>query len=303
MQDCDDSQPTGRPDDAHHLWRAMQATFVEYMRAVAALEYTRHLTDVSPGSTDDDWTLTQERLSEDRRDAFERYVEARFEYLDHHVDETNRRLRFPPSRPTHAMGETELESGPPRAGWILKAAVVALAILTGFSLVRVQRDGRGLAQTRNELRVIDSATPESPAIQTLASAAPAPPNQQVTGEESSPDQEQQPQTVPQTSRKPIAARRELAPKSRGQHSYSFSLSRSRQPRRVGPIEVAVQSVDVQRNSVRLSILYDSGKVGVQHLRLNQPVWIKAGPHRPPVQLVVDRIAQNGLHCHMVELHG
>ena len=83
----------------------------------------------------------------------------------------------------------------------------------------------------------------------------------------------------------------------------FSLSRSSQFKRVGPIKVSLKSVDMQRNSVDVSIVSESGKVKVQHLRLNQPVWIKRSYRGQPMELVVDRITANGVSGHLIEFHG
>jgi hypothetical protein len=83
----------------------------------------------------------------------------------------------------------------------------------------------------------------------------------------------------------------------------FSLSRSSQFKRVGPIKVSLKSVDMQRNSVDLSIVSESGKANVQHFRLNQPVLIERSYQEQPMELVVDRITVNGLSGHLIEFRG
>ena len=83
----------------------------------------------------------------------------------------------------------------------------------------------------------------------------------------------------------------------------FSLSRSSPFKRVGPIKMSLKSVDMQRNSVDVSIVLESGKVSLQRLRLNQPVRIKGSYRGQPMELVVDRINSDGLSGHLIEFHG
>ena len=67
--------------------------------------------------------------------------------------------------------------------------------------------------------------------------------------------------------------------------------------------MSIKSVDMQRNSVDLSIVSESGKVDVQHLKVNQPVLIKRSYQGQPMELVVDRITGNGLSGHLVAFRG
>jgi hypothetical protein len=100
------------------------------------------------------------------------------------------------------------------------------------------------------------------------------------------------------------AERSMKTASRGVAARGyFSLSHSSQFKQLGPIKVSLKSVDRQRNSVDVSIISESGKVDVQHLRLNQPVRIKRGSREQPMELVVDRITAKGVSGHLIEFHG
>ena len=80
--------------------------------------------------------------------------------------------------------------------------------------------------------------------------------------------------------------------------FPFTLSPSRQFKRVGPIRVTVSAIDPKRESVKLSIVSDFGRLDLQQLKPNQPVWIPLGNRQRPLQFVVDRIGWTSLEGHL-----
>ena len=308
MPELEDPNGHVRRDEAHERWLAMQSSYAEYMRASEVFENSRALTldSADPGRCD----LT---LLDCRRDAFERYLEARMEYLERRYDEGYRREAAMVSRPTRETGGLRTVSRLASLKWpIIPVLVVGILGVTAFSFVRDQKHVRDLDSARDQLRAILSDTREELLSLALAkkldarestgrsavrqvehTAQPPAPAPQVDGRKPSGGTRWRrlPERIMKTTSRRVAAR-----------GY-FSLSRSSQFKRVGPIKVALKSVDMQRNSVDIAIVSGSGKVNVQRLRLNQPVRIKLGYRGQPMELVVDRITANGLSGHLIEFHG
>src|SRR5262249_43015042 len=154
---------------------------------------------------------------------------------------------------------------------------------TAFALVREQKHARALAAARDEIRVMQ--------IQSHAGL------QLVGNKESTPQQADQTSiredrgTVQGDARK-MPAPEQIAPAKpktsvkngrpvrgsrTGTRSYDrFSIVHFRRLQRIGPIEISVQSVDVNGKGVNLFIRSESGQVDVKHLSQNQPVWIRGG---------------------------
>ena len=82
--------------------------------------------------------------------------------------------------------------------------------------------------------------------------------------------------------------------------YSFSLEPSSQFQRVGPIQILLRSLDVQRSYVSLSIMSGPVKVEVQRLRLSHPLWIGDAQRQQPLELVADRIGGKRLYGRVIE---
>jgi hypothetical protein len=97
--------------------------------------------------------------------------------------------------------------------------------------------------------------------------------------------------------------RRVAEKRASPGYRQFSLVRSRQFSRIGPIEVSLVSVDEGRNSVSLSILSGSGNLHFSHVKPNQPVWIPTGDRRKGLELIVDRIAKDGVAGRLIAREG
>jgi hypothetical protein len=244
-------------------------------------------------------------LLEARGLAFERYMEARMEFLELRMDRCNPPAISPSNDETRSVIDA----------WFVpyrRFLPIALAGMLGiavFALAVERRQVHDLEAARDELRV--SLDQTRAGLQALAKKP------DVPGDAKSPvlGQTERTPAVPAVAPQPAQRKPPSTPHWRrvsgrersqkpGAHRYqSFSLARSRQFKRVGPIELSLRSVDVERNSVSLSIVSDTGKVNMEHLKPNQPIWVKAGQRGRQLELVVDRIAKNGLYGHLVELGG
>jgi hypothetical protein len=310
-------------DDGHDRWLAMRSAYAEYRRTSEALECTRQSADDSTANE----RLQLAMLEGQQRVAFERYLEARMEFLEFRFDACNWPGASPPPLPV--PGEEYSASGSwltfanPRI--LLQTLAVILLCATAFSLAVERQHVRDLEAARDELRAMLSQTRN--ALQQLQQkmdaggtqssgaprVAPAPSVQAHRGSAGTPrpvgqkpsrggPSKRQPPSLAQG--KQAAANREPAPETRapgiGARTYSFSLVPGRHFKRVGPIEVSLRAVDAERNLVSLSIVSDPVKLDVPRLGLNQGVWINIGRDRQPLELVVDRIARNRLDGHLIE---
>ena len=306
MSELEDPNGHVRRDEAHERWLAMQSAYAEYLRVSEVFEISRESTPDSADPAVCDLTLL-----DCRRDAFERYLEARMEYLERRYDEGYRREAYMASQPTRETGELRTVSRFASPKWLIIPGLVAgILSVTVFSLVREQKHVRDLDSARDQLRASLSDTREellslakrldaresterSAVRQVEHTAQPPVPAPQVDGRKPSGGTRWRrlPQRIMKTTSRSVAAR-----------GY-FSLSRSSQFKRVGPIKVSLKSVDMKRNSVDILIVSESGKVNVHRLRLNQPMRIKLGYRGQPMELVVNRITANGLSGHLIEFRG
>jgi hypothetical protein len=303
MSELEDSNGPVPRDEVHERWLAMQSAYEEYMRASEVFENTRELTrDLT------DLGRYELTLLDGRRDAFERYLEARMEFLECRFDEGYRREAAMASRPTRETGglrTVSLVAGPK---WLIPVLAVGILSATVFSFVREHKHVRDLDLARDQLRASLSDTREQ--LQLLTEKLDARESTERSAVRQVEPTAEPPAPAPQIDgRKPSGGtgwRRLPEPitktTSRAARTY-FSLSRSSQFKRVGPIIVSLKSVDVRRNSVDVSIVSESGKVDVQHLKLNQPVWIKRSYRGQLLELEADRITANGISGHLIELHG
>jgi hypothetical protein len=300
-----DSHEPERRDDRHDRWLAMQSAYAEYRRASKALESGQQPEDDSSAGE----CLPLTVLEGQQRVAFEHYVEARLEFLESQFDERNRPDAVLADRDTEYSGIASwLAVANRKPVWQILA--VLLLCTTTFSLVRKEKQVRDLEATGGELRATLNQTrdelqllgrkleaegfPEQSAIQQVERTTSAPAGwRSTTTPRAAAENQGQPRHHPALRDQPkqVAARKHIA--------YRFSLAPSRQFKRVGPIEVSLRSVDARRNCVNLSIVSDRGKMEVQRVQMNEPVWIRVGPHQQLLELVVDRIAGNRLDGHLI----
>jgi hypothetical protein len=319
MPDGEDTQESVRQDNGHDRWLAMQAAYLEYLRTSEALTCTRQSSDEL---SDDAAGLPVTLLADQQRAAFERYLETRMEFLESRFDETQRPDGLV-ALPICDAQDSEIHSRFANYKWVLPLLVLGLLSMTAFSLLREQGHVRDLEAARDELRArlsdtrdalqvlskkLDAAgSPIHPVFQQVE-AAPRPPAATARADGRKSLGPGHWRRVPDLhAPHKVAVNQERIPQTRGQdsgaRSYNFSLVHFGQLKRVGPIEVSLKSVDAQRNCVSLFILSDSVNLGVRRFELNHPVWIDYGFHGQRLQLVVDRIAGNGLHGRLIEHRG
>jgi hypothetical protein len=319
---CQDVQPR---DGWHDRWLAMQSAYAEYRRSSEVLEYTRRSAD--DPLNDDPLRLTL--LEGQQRFAFERYMDARIAFLESRFDELNHhdagvsiKTEATPGVPqedSRLKAWLSLVSGKP----VLETLAVMLLCTMSFSFMREQRRVRELEAGRDELRAaviriggeldslrhrLDSAGPVTPAPSQRSQRIPAAPAPQTPlspkGAGRKPPsgwnttQQHSPRRAVAANRPPSA---ETPHRNSGARSVSaFSLSPSREFKRVGPISVLLKSIDARRGTASLSIVTGTARADIQHLGLNQPVWLHTGNHEHPLGLVADRITSGHLYGHLVE---
>jgi hypothetical protein len=323
MPEGEDSHQPQPRDGGHSRWLAMQSAYAEYRRASEALECTRQSADDSTANERLRLTL----LEGQQRIAFERYLEARMEFLEFRFDESNRPadgVPLPVSDGENSAIGSWLAFANRRP--VLPILAVLLLCATAFSVVREEKRVRELEASRDQLQAtlnqtrdglqmlgqkLDGLgtaqhsairqvehTPHSPAARPAA-ASPA------SGKRPPADEQPKHQPALRAQQKRVAQKRDPAPEVHGQNLappayYSFSLTPSSQFKRVGPIELALRSVDPQRRYASLSVVSHAVKLDVLRLPLNKPVSIEVGYHQKPLELVVDRIAGNRLDGRLIE---
>jgi hypothetical protein len=146
--DGNDSHEQEQRDAGHDRWLAMQSAYSEYRRASEELECTRQSAD------DSHERLKLPVLEGYQWDAFERYFEARMEFLEARFDESN----WPsagvalPSMPDteHRGTHSWLTFGYYKP--VLHILAVILLGTMAFSLLREQKRVRDLEAARDELQ-------------------------------------------------------------------------------------------------------------------------------------------------------
>ena len=325
MLEGEDSQKPARRDDGHDRWLAMQSAYAEYRSASEALECTRQ-------SADD--TSTSERLrlivlEGQQRVAFERYLEARMEFLEFRFDESN-----PPGAGPAAPAARDADYSA-AGSWlafanrkpVLPILAVLLLCTNAFSLIRQQRHVRDLEAARDELRAalnqtraglqtlgqrMDAwGTPQPAAIRQVVHTPPAAVRREPdashrpTGRNSSGEGQSRHAAALHVPQKQVSAKRQPVVETRSQNIgartyYNFSLAPSRQFKRIGPIELSLRSVDPRGKTVSLSIVSELARLNLDRLKLNEPVWIDRGYRQQPLELVIDRISGNRLDGHVID---
>jgi hypothetical protein len=320
----DSELQTPERERGHRCWLAMQSAYEEYRAASEVLECTHHSSDDSDSGS----RMRLAILEGGQRAAFERYLEARMEFLEFRFDESN--------PPVGATSELACDSGRGRFGnWqalahykpVLQMLAMVLLCTTAITLVREQRQVRSLEATNAELRAAvsqtseglhllgrrldDQARPQMSATQraelSKATAehirnkpALTPPGKKTSGTM------QSARSTIHRVQNQASAGRGHALRSRdsnaGAHaSHPFSLSPSRKFESVGPIRASLRSVN--RNTVSLLIQTDTLTMDVPRLGLNQPLWINTGDGQRKVELIIDGITAGRATGHLMEFGG
>ena len=319
MLEVDDSYRTKRRDEGHDRWLVMRSAYAEYGRASEALECALQFADELTDSERIRLTL----LERQQGVAFERYVEARMEFLEFQFDRSDWTGKGPAALPVHKPKNSGVSSLPAFAKRIPVLPVLAVILLctAAFALIRQQKHLQGLEASRNQIGVTPNQTgageklekippqhssirdvgPTSPVLRLPKTAAAPRPNARKPPV----GRQRRHQPALRVQPKQAGGNQALASATQSQrigtrNYYRFSLAPSRKFRQIGPIKVAVWSVDSKRKTVRLSVRSNSMQIDVKTLQVSQPVWINMGSSEPLIELVADRIAGNRLDGHLVE---
>ena len=85
----------------------------------------------------------------------------------------------------------------------------------------------------------------------------------------------------------------VALQKRGERNYyEFTLNKSKEFRRVGPLSLSVRKVNTKRKSYDLAMFVDDNQLQKKSVNLFEPVWINLQDQSQPVQLVVNQISKD-----------
>jgi hypothetical protein len=304
----------------HKSWLALKTAHERY-QALCRLRDSMTGQEQSEDSVAD-----SEKVSEAHRRAFEQYIEARMDFLGCWIDHANKpsmnhnsAATMPASQP-HRTQPLGVDRAPFANHMVIRRILplMLLCVAAIFGILQQRHTHElqlalhdlqvRLDQTRKALlpegqvgdakRVLEpSATPEvarpiSPAATIYRQPAVA-----TRVRQSRPSPALQKKTVHVT----VILRAQAATHREGfgtPRYVAFTLSPSRQSKRVGPIRVTVSAIDPKRKSVRLSIVSDFGRLDLPQLKPNQPVWIPLGNRQKPLEFVVDRIGGTSLKGHL-----
>jgi outer membrane murein-binding lipoprotein Lpp len=85
----------------------------------------------------------------------------------------------------------------------------------------------------------------------------------------------------------------VALQKRGDRNYyEFTLTKSKEFRRVGPLSLSVRKVNTKRKSYDLAMFVDDNQLQKKGVNLFEPVWIDLQDQSQPVQLVVNHISKD-----------
>jgi hypothetical protein len=85
----------------------------------------------------------------------------------------------------------------------------------------------------------------------------------------------------------------VALQKRGERNYyEFTLNKSKEFRRVGPLSLSVRKVNTKRRSYDLAMFVDDNQLQKKGVNLFEPIWINLQDESQPVQLVVNQISKD-----------
>ena len=85
----------------------------------------------------------------------------------------------------------------------------------------------------------------------------------------------------------------VALQKRGERNYyEFTLTKSKEFQRVGPLSLSVRKVNTKRKSYDLAMFVDDNQLQKKSVNLFEPVWINLQDQSQPVQLVVNQIGKD-----------
>lgn len=93
----------------------------------------------------------------------------------------------------------------------------------------------------------------------------------------------------------------VALQKRGERNYyEFTLDKSKQFRRVGPLSLSLRKANVKRKSYDLTMLVDDNQLQKKSVNLFEPVWINFADRPQPLELVVNKIDRDHIQGYVSE---
>lgn len=85
----------------------------------------------------------------------------------------------------------------------------------------------------------------------------------------------------------------VALQKRGERNfYEFTLTKSKEFRRVGPISLSLRKANTKRKNYDLALFIDDNQLQKKSVNLYEPVWINMQDQSQPLQLVVNQISKD-----------
>jgi uncharacterized coiled-coil protein SlyX len=79
----------------------------------------------------------------------------------------------------------------------------------------------------------------------------------------------------------------------GQRDYiEFTLTRSKAPQKVGPIQLQLRGTDVKRNRFTVFVLADDKTFEKKDRSVNEPIFFYTGGSRAAIELTINKVAKN-----------
>ena len=80
---------------------------------------------------------------------------------------------------------------------------------------------------------------------------------------------------------------------RGERDYSeFTLSKSKEFRKVGPMSLSLRKADTKHRRYDLQLVFDDARLEKKNVNLFEPVYLTVNDRPQPVELVVNQITKN-----------
>ncbi len=91
----------------------------------------------------------------------------------------------------------------------------------------------------------------------------------------------------------------VALQKRGERNYfEFTLNKSNEFRRIGPLSLSLRKVNTKRKTYDLSMFVDDNQLQKKSVNLFEPVWINLQDQAQPVQLVVNQISKDEIQGYL-----
>ncbi len=258
-----------RPD--HELWVAMRTAHAQLVDATGVLDELIARAPAGGGSSDENRVMAM--AAGQQRAAFQEYIEARLAFAE------------------FLLSKDSANGPPPPAPWIVRTASrYAVAALTIALLCPALFGVAYLLQARRQFRDLEAARDTMNAIVSQGrSQAPAPKVEAV--------KPPSPEVRPAQRAAPAATMKRK--KTNASNSYEFTLGPSSRWARVGPVQVLVPKVDLERNRFDLYVRHGDLQYEKRQVRLREAVWIDFGGTSSPVRVFADRIGKYEVHGSLI----